>query len=89
MKWLENLSMKTKVILLVLSVIIVALSIIAVSGTIFMHYWITDEQHQDVNAIAQNLAQSCELALAVQDVDELQRLADGYMWDPFVLFIAI
>jgi len=87
--WFNNLSLRTKASLIVLTVITLALSVMAVASTVYMQQWITKKQAQNVTAIAQNMARSCELALAVQDLTELERLAHGYLWDPYVLFIGI
>ena len=87
--WFNKLSLRFKATISVLVVITLTLAMMAFTNTVYIHYWITAKQRQNVDSIAQNLARSCELALAVQDNVELKRLASGYLWDQHVLFIAV
>ena len=87
--WFRKRSLRFKATLVVLTVITLTLTVMAVASIVYMHRWITDKQEHDVDSIVQNLVSSCELALAVQDQTELERLVHGYLWDPSVLFIAI
>ena len=87
--WFRKRTLRFKATLVALTVITFTLTVMALASIIYMHRWITEEQERDINAVVQSLARSCELALAVQDLDELGRLANGYLSDPSVAFIAV
>ena len=47
------------------------------------------EQKKSAESIVQGLAQAAELPLIVQDVQELDRLLDGFLWNEQIQFLLI
>ena len=90
MRHLRNkFGLRLKVTWVGLSGTILALSM-ATAAVMFQIRWlITYEQGEAARMIAQGIGDAAELALAVRDQSELERLADGFMRNKQVLFIAL
>ncbi|MCP3956421.1 MAG: response regulator [bacterium] len=81
--------LRTKVVAMVLAITALALGITAVASIRSMNQFIAGAEQRSADATARGLAEACELALAVGDKSELERLARGFSNDPRLLFIAI
>ncbi len=81
--------LRTKVVAMSLAITVLALGIAAVASIRSMNRLIADAEQRSADAIARGLAEACELALAVGDENELNRLARGFSNDPRLRFIAI
>jgi PAS domain S-box-containing protein len=87
--WMDKLTLRSKATAAVALVILLALLAVAVCDVIQMRRLAAVQEHQTVEAVAQGLANACELALAVRDERELSRLAERCMRDEQILLIAV
>jgi Amt family ammonium transporter len=87
--WHDNLSLRVKATLVVLSATLLALSIVAAAGVIQMRQLISAEELRTVNAITQGVGHASELSLAVRDRKELSRVAEGFLNNDQIVFVAI
>ncbi|MBV8781791.1 MAG: hypothetical protein JO353_10375, partial [Phycisphaerae bacterium] len=87
--WYAGLSLRTKVT--GISVAITALSLAAVAS---IGIWqigreIAAEQHRTADSVALGVARASELPMTVRDAKELSRLANSFLRDDDVLFVAV
>ncbi len=82
-------SLRTKATLIVVSVVMVSLSLATAMNIYQTNKLIEEEQKRSAEAIVQGLAQAAELALIVQDKQELNRLLEGFVWNEQIQFLLI
>jgi signal transduction histidine kinase/DNA-binding response OmpR family regulator len=86
---LSRLTLRAKAIITVLGATCLAL-VIGTTASILQTNRLTEaDQKRTVDAISQSLARASELALAVKDKKELNRLVESYLWDSDIEFVAI
>src|SRR6185436_5208866 len=83
------LSLRVRATLLVCCIMALALGLAAGSSIYLSNRLIAADQQRTADAIATSLAGACELALAVQDTDELNRLSHSFLYDRNILFVGI
>ncbi len=88
-KWLPNLRLRTKAMIVSLSVATLSLSLVAVAGLLQIRREIASEQHRTADSVAKGVARASQLALSVRDTHELTRVANAFLRDENVLFVAI
>jgi sensor histidine kinase regulating citrate/malate metabolism len=84
-----NLSLRLKITLAVLLLLLLALGMASAAVIVLMNRQIAREQQRSAEAIALSLARASELALAVQDKNELNRLVEAFLEHRDVDFIVI
>jgi len=84
-----NLSLRSKVMIVTATVITLALSALALVSMLQMRAQLSAEQRRAADSVALGVARSAELAIQVRDGRELSRLANSFLRDPNVMFIAI
>lgn len=85
----RTLSLTTRATLLVCLVLILGLGIAAACSIYFTNGLIDKDQQRTAEAIAKSLAGATELAVAVQDKDEVNRLVHSFANDPHIVFLAV
>ncbi|HEX4052637.1 MAG TPA: response regulator [Tepidisphaeraceae bacterium] len=84
----SRLSLRAKVIGISLIITGLALAFSAATSIVQMRYQIDTEQHHTADSVALGMARSGELAMTSGDSKELSRLANSFLRDPDLLFIA-
>ncbi|MGC9454238.1 MAG: response regulator [Phycisphaerae bacterium] len=87
--WWSGRSLKTKAIAVVLLIVTFALTIAATAAIVQTRYVIAAEQRRTVRSMARSLSRAAELAVAVQDKKELNRLAQSFLREKNVLFVGV
>ncbi len=87
--WWSRQSLKTKAIAVVLLIVTFALSIAAAAAILQTHYVIAASQQRAVDSMAESFARAGELAVAVRDTRELDRLAESVPQGRGVLFVGV
>ncbi len=87
--WIVNLNLRTKVLMIVMTVVTGSLVTMSAISIFYTRHLMKQEQVRNANILAANLAHACELALAVQNQIELDRLAQGLLNEPSIYFVAI
>jgi signal transduction histidine kinase/CheY-like chemotaxis protein len=87
--WWSRRSLRTKAIAVVLLIVTVALAIAATAAIMQTRYVIAAEQRRTVRSMASSLSRAAELAVAVEDKKEIQRLAQSFLRDENVLFVGV
>jgi signal transduction histidine kinase/DNA-binding response OmpR family regulator len=82
-------SLRTKALLVTLGVLLTGLTLLAVVSTFQVNRLINAAQTHEATSLAKSLAASCELPLSVLDKQELQRLANRFLANDNVAFIAV
>ncbi len=82
-------SIRFRATALTLIVIVVALGIAAGTSTWQTSNLVVEGAHREAAAMANSLAKTCELPLAVKDKAELSRLAGNSLWNRDTLFVAV
>ncbi|MBI3832208.1 MAG: response regulator [Planctomycetes bacterium] len=85
----RSLSFHAKATILVSLVLALGLGAAAGSSIYLSNRLIAADQQRTADAIAMSLAGAAELSVAVQDTDELKRLARGFLLDKTILFVAV
>ncbi|HYE08036.1 MAG TPA: ATP-binding protein [Planctomycetota bacterium] len=85
----DRLSLRAKATLMTVAVIVAAVAAVGWAATRQMNRLISEAQHNEASALARSLAAASELPLAVQDRDELTRLAKRFGEERDVLFLAV
>ena len=86
---LKKSSLRAKALSVVMVTITLALGIAATATIIQTNRLIDKSQRDTAKAIAQSIAQTSELPIAVYDKDELKRRMRPFFQDPDVYFIAV
>jgi len=86
--WIDRFSLRTKAAVLVLTITLLALSVATIAGLIEMHRLFAAGNRGDATALAEGIGHAAEMALAFGDQQELSRLADGFLRNDQVLFVA-
>jgi Amt family ammonium transporter len=86
-QWHDNMSLRIKATVVVLTATLLALSVMTITGIVQMRSLIAAEEVRTVDAIAQGIGHASELALAVGDRRELSRLAEGFLRNDQILFV--
>jgi len=89
MRWFDRLSLRVKATAVILLVIAVALGIAASTAAVQTSQLVATGEQGVVSAMAKSLAEASELPLAVKDKAELSRLANSFLWNKNILFVAI
>jgi signal transduction histidine kinase/CheY-like chemotaxis protein/HPt (histidine-containing phosphotransfer) domain-containing protein len=84
----SRLSLRTKVTGLALVISTTALAIVATTGIVQMRAQIEAEQYHSADSVALGIARASELPLTVGDSKEMSRLANSFLRNPEILFIA-
>jgi signal transduction histidine kinase/DNA-binding LytR/AlgR family response regulator len=87
--WHDMVSLRFKATLVVLTVTILALSVVTVASVMRVRRLITAAESQTVEAIAQGVGHASELAISVGDQRELSRVADEFLLNDQILFVAL
>ncbi|HWE04490.1 MAG TPA: response regulator [Tepidisphaeraceae bacterium] len=87
-RWYSTLSLRAKAIGITVAITTIALSVVAATCVVQLRRQISDEQRRAADSMAMGFARASELAMAVRDTQELSRLANSFLRDPNVLFIA-
>jgi signal transduction histidine kinase/CheY-like chemotaxis protein/HPt (histidine-containing phosphotransfer) domain-containing protein len=82
-------SIRFKATALTLIVIVIALGIAAGTSTWQTSHLVVEGASREAAAMANSLAKTCELPLAVKDRAELSRLAGNSLWNRDTLFVAV
>src|SRR5436190_9903123 len=85
----RSLSLRTKVTVITLTLIAATVASVATTSLVQMGRQIAAEQRRGAQSLALGVACASELPLAVRDKRELDRLANAFLRDDNVLFIAI
>jgi signal transduction histidine kinase/CheY-like chemotaxis protein len=85
----RSMSLRIKVTLMTLGVIVATLSLFATASTLQVNRLIASAQRHEAAALAKSLASACELPLSVLDKIELARLTARFGDHEHVLFVAI
>ena len=85
----KALSLRAKVTLTTLGVLLAALFLLALASTIQVNRLIGSSQQREALGLAKSLAAACELPLSVLDKTELERLARRFLDHDFMVFVAI
>ena len=86
---LSRLSLRTKAICMTVGITTASLALVAATGVYQLRRQINAEQHRAADSMALGIARASELAMAVRDKRELSRLADSFLRDENILFIAL
>ena len=84
-----RLSLRTKVTILVLLTVLVAVAVVGTAMIVTSDRLIVEGVEAEAAALTDNLANACELSLAVGDVEGLNRLATNAAKHEHTLFVAI
>ncbi len=84
-----DISLRAKATALVLMTITLALALASTASILQANRLIAREQQRAVQSMASSFARAAELATAVGDQAELDRLARGFLQDEQVLFVAV
>ena len=84
----KGLSLRVKAIGITVTVTAISLLVVATIGLLQLHEQVTAEQQRAADSVALGFARAAELAMAVRDTHELTRLANSFLRDEKVLFIA-
>jgi len=87
--WGDFLSLRAKATLVVLTVTVLALAVVTASSIIQMRHMIVADERETVETIAQGVGHASELAMTVHDEHELSRVADAFLKNDEILFIAL
>ena len=85
----HRLSLRVRATLLVSFFLAAGLGVAAMTSIWRMNELVSSGQQRSADSMSRSLANAAELPLAVRDVKELNRLANAYLWDANVLFVAI
>ena len=85
----NSLTLRTKATAMMLSITTLSLIAVAVTGVVQVRRQITAEQHRTADTVAQGVGRAAELALVVRDTAELTRLANSFLRDRTILFVAV
>ena len=88
-KWYSNLTLRSKVTGFTAAITALALGVVATMSIWQIHRQIDAEQHRAAGTVAMSIARASQLALTVGDAKELSRLANSYLHDQDILFVAI
>jgi signal transduction histidine kinase/CheY-like chemotaxis protein/HPt (histidine-containing phosphotransfer) domain-containing protein len=88
-RWYLGLSLRARVTAITVVITTLALAVVAATGIVQIRRQIDDEQRRRADSLALGVARAAELALAVRDTKELNRLAGSFLRDENVLFIAL
>jgi len=89
LRWFSNLSLWVRATMLGTALLALGLTIAACSSIALMNRSVETEYRHNANAIAIGVAGASELPLAVEDVDSLDHLAQSFLKNSNVIFIAI
>jgi signal transduction histidine kinase/CheY-like chemotaxis protein/HPt (histidine-containing phosphotransfer) domain-containing protein len=87
--WYAGLSLRTKITCITVLTTILSLTAVATLGIFQIGREIASEQHRTADSVALGVARASELAMTVRDGKELTRLANNFLRDENVLFVAI
>src|SRR4051812_3598530 len=85
----RGLSLRAKTTAITLSVILLTTSVVATTSLVQMGRQVEAEQHRAAQSVALGVSRASELALAVGDKKELSRVANTFLRDGNVLFVAV
>ena len=88
-RWYSSFSLRLKATAVTLAITTLSLTIMATTGIIQIHRQVDAEQHRSANAVATSISRGAELAMTERDKRGLSHLANSFLRDPNVLFIAI
>ena len=84
----SRLSLRTKVTGISVAITALALAFSATTSIVQMRYQVDTEIHRSAESVALGIARASELAMTVDDNKELSRLANSFLRDPDLQFIA-
>jgi len=87
--WYAGLSLRTKVTGITVAITVLSLTAVASIGIFQIGREIAAEQHRTADSVALGVARASELAMTVRDTRELSRLANSFLRDDNVLFVAM
>jgi signal transduction histidine kinase/CheY-like chemotaxis protein/HPt (histidine-containing phosphotransfer) domain-containing protein len=87
-RWHSSLSLRVKATVITLAIMSFSLAVVAGAGILQLRYQIDAEQHRSADSVSLGIARASELAMTVRDSRELTRLANSFLRDPDILFIA-
>jgi two-component system, sensor histidine kinase and response regulator len=85
---IAKLTLRTKTSSISLAITALSLVAVAATGIVQLRNQIAAEQRRTADSVALGFARAAELALSVRDAEELTRLANGFLRDETILFIA-
>jgi two-component system sensor histidine kinase/response regulator len=88
-RWHANLSFRTKVAGISAAITILSLAAVATIGILQIGSEVSEEQHRTADSVALGVARASELAMTVRDTKELSRVANTFLHDDNVLFVAV
>jgi signal transduction histidine kinase/CheY-like chemotaxis protein/HPt (histidine-containing phosphotransfer) domain-containing protein len=84
----SRLGLRTKVIGVSLAITTLALTLAATASILQMRYQLKAEEGRSADSVALGVARASELPMNVADKAEISRLANSFLRDPDILFIA-
>src|ERR1700691_5914498 len=87
-KTLSRLSLRAQVTGISLAITVLALAFSATASILQMRHQIQLEESRSADSVALGVARAAELAMNVQDTKELSRLANSFLRNPEIQFIA-
>jgi signal transduction histidine kinase/CheY-like chemotaxis protein/HPt (histidine-containing phosphotransfer) domain-containing protein len=87
--WYAGLSLRMKITGITIGITMLSLAAVASIGILQIGNEISAEQHRTADSVALGIARASELAMTVGDTQELSRLANTFLHDQNVLFVAI
>src|SRR5438045_575612 len=85
----RGLSLRAKTTAITLSVVLLTASVVATTSLVLMGRQVEAEQLRSARSVALGVSRASEFALAVGDTKELSRVANGFLRDGNVLFVAV
>src|SRR5436853_3615912 len=85
---IAKLTLRTKTSSISLAITALSLVAVAATGIVQLRNQIATEQRRTADSVALGFARAAELALTVRDSNELTRLANSFLRDETILFIA-
>jgi two-component system, sensor histidine kinase and response regulator len=86
---IKSYSLRSKATLIVVVVVVVSLSLTTIINIYQTNRLIESEQKRSAKSIVRGLSQAAELLMIVQDMQELDRLLDGFLWNSHVQFLLV
>ncbi|MBU0944378.1 MAG: response regulator [Proteobacteria bacterium] len=86
---IKSYSLRSKATLIVVVVVVASLSLTTIINIYQTNRLIESEQKRSAESIVRGLSQAAELPMIVQDMQELDRLLEGFLWNSQVQFLLV